>query len=132
MNQEPRAIDSKDEPGQYRDQVRAGVLKRVGMSGQPVTSRDDMVGTWDVGIDTSFGKLPPEPTFVYHLEADGGCVIDTMVGTNTLQNSGTWRLHDDGTLTLDQSRYFLLALADGRRVLWNGDGSLLLVLSRRG
>jgi hypothetical protein len=119
------------------------------MDGQPVTNRDDLVGSWDVASETSFGKQPPQPLFVYHLRADGSCVIETTLGGRTHQDTGKWRLNDDGTFTLlidcppdpatpglehgavDESRYFLLALRDGRRVLWNGDGSLLLVLSRQ-
>ena len=149
MDKEPRAIDPKDEPGEYRDRVREAVGKRVGVQGQPVTSRDELVGSWEVAADTSFGKLPPEPVFVYHLRADGSCVIETAAGGRTHRDTGRWRLNDDGTFTLrtdcppdpstpglehgavDESRYFLLGLPDGRRVLWNGDGSLLLVLSGR-
>ena len=149
MNKEPPAIDHMDEPGEYRNRVREGVLKRVGVQGQPVTSRDELVGSWDVAADTSFGKLPPDPMFVYHLRDDGSCVIETTVGGQRHRDTGKWRLNGDGTFTLltdcppdpstpgleqgavDESRYFLLGLSDGRRVLWNGDGSLLLVLSGR-
>jgi hypothetical protein len=149
MNKEPPAIDHKDEPGEYRDQVRKGVLKRVGMPGHRIASRDELVGSWDVAADTSFGKRPPEPLLVYHLRADGSCIIETNAGGQAHRDTGRWRLNDDGTLTLltdcmpdpstpglehgavDESRYFLLGLSDGRRVLWNGDSSLLLVLSGR-
>jgi len=149
MNKEPLPIDHKDELGEYRDKVRGGVVKRVGMDGQPTSSGDTLVGSWDVAADTSFGKLPPVPLFAYHLEADGSCVIETTTGAGTHRDTGKWRLNEDGTLTLlinclpdpdtlgleqgavDESRYFLLGLRDGRRVLWNGDGSLLLVLSRQ-
>jgi hypothetical protein len=149
MNREPAAIDQKEEPGEYRDRVRAGVIQRVGVQGQPVTSRDELVGSWDVAADTSFGKLPPAPMFVFHLHADGGCIMETIVGGRTQRDTGRWRLNDDCTFTLltdcppdpstpgleggavDESRYFLLGLSDGRRALWNGDGSLLLLLSNR-
>jgi hypothetical protein len=149
MNKEPPPIDHMDEVGAYRERVREGVMKRVGMQGQPVASRDALVGSWDVAAATSLGKAPPEPRFVYHLGADGGCVIETTVGGRTHRDTGKWRLNGDGTFTLlidcppdpstpgleqgavDESRYFLLGLPDGRRVLWNGDGSLLLVLTAR-
>jgi hypothetical protein len=149
MAKEPSAIDPKDEPGEYRDKVREAVLKRVGMQGKPIASRGELVGSWDVAADTSFGKMPPQPLFVYHLRADGSCIIETTAGGGTHRDTGKWRLNDDATLTLltdspadpsipglehgavDESRYFLLGLPDGRRVLWNGDGSLLLLLSGR-
>jgi hypothetical protein len=137
-----------DEPGEYRSKVRKEVWKRVGMRGQAVSSRDDLVGSWDAAVDTSFGKLPPEPAFVYHLRADGSCVIETTTGGKTHQNTGKWRLNEDGTFSLllwcapdpefgieepqlDEDRRHIAALADGRLVMWNGDSSLLVILSGR-
>jgi hypothetical protein len=99
-NHEPPVVDQKDEPGAYRDRVREAVVKRVGMQGKPVTSRAEMIGSWDVAADTSFGKLPPEPTFVYHLRKDGSCVIETTVKGTTHRDSGGWRLNGDGSLLL--------------------------------
>jgi hypothetical protein len=148
MHNEPRPIDHKDEPGDYRQKVREEVEKRVGMPAQPVGSRDELLASWNVAIDTSFGKLPPEPRFVYHLRPDGTCVIETTVEGRTLQDTGKWRLNGDGTFSLltlcpaapefgidqpqlDEDRRHVAALADGRLVMWNGDGSLLLVLSRQ-
>jgi hypothetical protein len=149
MNTEPRPIDEKDEAGDYRQRVREGVEKRIGMQGQPITSADELVGSWDVAADTSMGKLPPEPMFVYHLRREGSCVMEMTAGGRTHRDTGNWRLNGDGTFTLltdcppdpstpgledgavDEARYFLLGLPDGRRVLWNGDGSSLLVLSGR-
>jgi hypothetical protein len=146
---EPLVIDHMDEPGEYRARVREAVLKRLGTEGAPVAGREAMVGSWDVAFAASFGKLPPEPRCVYHLRADGGCTIETAAAGHTHRDTGRWRLNADGTFTLlidcrpdpstpglerggvDESRYFLLGLADGRRVMWNGDGSLLLVLSSR-
>jgi hypothetical protein len=148
MNKEPPAIDHKDEPGEYRDKVREGVWKRIGMQGQAVTSRDELVGSWDVAVDTSFGKVPPEPMFVYHLRTDGSSVIETTAGGKTHQDTGKWRLNDDGMFSLltwcppapefgidepqlDEDRRHVAALTDGRLVMWNGDGSFLLVLCQR-
>ena len=100
MNKEPSVIDHNDEPGEYRDKVREGILKRVGMQGQPIGSRDELVGEWDVAADTSFGKMPPQPLFVYHLGTDGSCFIETTVGGGTHRDTGKWRLNDDGTFTV--------------------------------
>jgi hypothetical protein len=33
---------------------------------------------------------------------------------------------------MEETRFHLAGLPDGRRVVWNDDGSLVLVLSRRG
>jgi hypothetical protein len=148
MDNEPLPVDHKDEPGDYRQQVREGVEKRVGMRGQPVTGPDELVGSWDVAADTSLGELPPKPMFVYHLHTDGSSVVETTAGDRMHRNTGEWRLNSDGTFSLltwcppdpefgidkpqlDEERNFVAALADGRLVMWNGDGSLLLVLSRQ-
>jgi hypothetical protein len=151
MNNEPRPIDHKDEPGDYRQKVREGVEKRVGMRGQPITRPDELVGSWDVAADTSFGELPPKPMFVYHLRADGSSIVETTVGGGTggtHRDTGEWRLNRDGTFSLltwcppapefgidepqlEEDRRHVAALADGRLVMWNGDGSSLLVLSRK-
>jgi hypothetical protein len=86
--------------------------------------------------------------FVYHLREDGSSVIETTAGRGRHRNTGEWRLNRDGTFSLltwcppdpefgidkaqlDEERSFVAALADGRLVMWNGDGSLLLVLSRQ-
>jgi hypothetical protein len=131
MNQEPRGIDPMDEPGEYRDKVRQGVAKRVGMVGQPLAKRDELFGSWEVAVDTSFGKSPPQPLGIYHLEGDGSCVIETTVAGGTVRNTGKWELNDDGTFKLlidcapdpdipgledgaaDESRFFVLALPEG-------------------
>lgn len=118
------------------------------MRGQAISSRDGFVGSWDVAVDTSFGKLPPEPMSICHLGADGTCVTETTAGGATHRDIGQWRLNGDGTFSLltwcppdpefgidepqlDEDRRHVAALADGRLVMWNGDGSLLVVLSRR-
>src|SRR5262249_39839173 len=88
LDNEPRPIDHKDEPGDYRQKVREGVEKRVGMRGQPVTGPDELVGSWDVAADTSLWELPPKPMFVYHLHADGISVVETTAGGGEQRNTG--------------------------------------------
>ncbi len=86
--------------------------------------------------------------FVYHLRADGSSLIETTAGGGTHRDTGEWRLNRDGTFSLltrcppapefgidepqmEEDRRLVAALTDGRLVMWNGDGSLLLVLSRQ-
>jgi hypothetical protein len=144
---EPAPIDIKDEPGEYRARVRESIQERIGMRGEPIKDRNDLVGDWDVAYDRWFEKLPPKLVFVYHMQADGTLSIETLLDGRRLQDSGWWKLNSDGTFTkliscppdpsipglengaIDDSRYHLLGLADGRRVIWNGDGSLVLILS---
>lgn len=151
MKREPRLIDHKDEYGEYRDRVRKAVLREVGMQGQgeSIASRDQLVGWWDSTGNPSLEQQPPETDSVYHLQSDGGCLVKTIIGERIFEENGRWRLNDDGTFSLlfadppdpsvpglehgatEERRYFLLGLPDGRRVLWNGDGSHVELLSPR-
>lgn len=151
MKKEPRLIDHKDEYGEYRDRVREGVLKELGVQGQgdPIASRNQMIGWWDSSVNPSLEQQPPETDFVYHLRADGSCLVKTIVGERSFEEVGQWRLNDDGTFSFifidppdpsvpglengggEENRRFLLGLPDGRRVLWNGDGSHRELLSPR-
>lgn len=151
MKSEPRLIDHKDEYGEYRNRVRANVLSEVGAQGQgePITSRDQLIGWWDV--DAVYINEPPEPLFIYHLRADGSCIIKIVNGRKKEEDNTKvrWKLNDNGTFSLffeyppdpsipgfenaaiEEQRRFLLGLREGRRVLWNGDGSSVSLLSPR-
>ena len=147
VQNEPRQIDAKDEPGAYRAQIRDNVMRRVGMHGEPVSDRSLLIGFWDVTVDMSMGHLPPEPFGAYNLKFDGSCDIETAIGDQMLKSTAWWRLNADGTFSLfvscspdpsvpalengaiDEQRYFLMRMPDGRQALWNGDGSVLLLLS---
>jgi hypothetical protein len=143
---EPQPIDHMDTPGEYRQQVRAGVLNRVGGSGRPVADRAQLVGSWDVTLVELTGPQS-EPTFVYRLGRDGTAAIE-VAGQADSASAGEWRLNPDGTFSLllwcppmpefgidepqrDEDRRHLAALKDGRIVAWNGDGSSVLLLSPR-
>lgn len=146
---EPAPIDHMDEPGEYRARIRESVQQRIGNRGEPVKDRTELIGDWDVSYDRWFEKLPTKLAFIYHLHADGTLLIETLVDDRRLEDFGQWRLNSDGTFSevieclpdptipgmengaIDESRFHLLGLRDGRRVLWNGDGSLVLLLSRR-
>lgn len=141
---EPAPIDHMDTPGEYRQQVRAGVFGRMGTPGRAVGDRKELLGDWDVGFVGLAGG-EPEPAFVYRLRPDGGAVVEMPGQPPSL---GEWRLNPDGTFSLltwcpadpefgmpepqlDEDRRHLAALPNGRLVTWNGDGSLVLLLSPR-
>jgi hypothetical protein len=82
---------------------------------------------------------------VYRLRPDGTAVVEMA---EQPPSAGEWRLNLDGTFGLlrwcppipeygitepqfDEDRRHLAALADGRLVAWNGDGSSVLLLSPR-
>jgi hypothetical protein len=143
---EPGPIDMKDIPGPYRDEVRAAVLGRLG-GGGPLARPEELTGSWDVAFDRSLGGAT-QPAFVYHLRPDGTSEVE-VAGGEVGPTTGHWSLNPDGTFSLmtwcpplpevaipewgmEEARFHLAGLADGRRVIWDGDGSLVLVLSPRG
>ena len=138
-------VDHKDEPGEYRERVRAGVLGRVGAQGSAVTSREKLVGDWLVGF-VGFQGQEPKQAFVYRLTSDGKAVIEMTGQLASTENK--WRLNEDGSFSMlvwiaAMPEYGLrptqpmkksgctsaVPLPDGRFVLWNGDGSLVKLLS---
>jgi hypothetical protein len=138
---EPGPIDAT---GQFQDGVRAAVLGRFG-GGGPLTRAEELVGTWDVAFERSAAG---EPAFVYHLRDDGTSEVE-VAGGGAGPSVGHWSLNPDGTFSLltwcpplpevaipewgmEEARFHLAGLPDGRRVVWNDDGSRVLVLSRRG
>ena len=139
---EATPIDHKDEPGDYRRGVREYVIQRTGASGSPVADRRELVGEW-IGTALSTGRA----LFAYGFRDDETATFGSADGTWP-SAEGEWRLNRDGTLSLlepcaadaefgiedsqlVEERRHLAALDDGRLVTWNGDGSLVIVLSRR-
>lgn len=136
-------IDHKDEPGDYRDRVRAVVLKPFGGRSRRITRPEQLVGDWDV-----CWMGPVDYKRIDQLRADGTyCrkVLDSPIGPSI----GEWRLHPDGSYgefcwcapnpelgilepTLDEEKYFIAAISDKRMVTWNGDGSWVLLWTPRG
>ena len=143
---EPAPVDHKDTPGEYRQQVRELVFRRVGSRGEPVTSPHKLVGVWDV----AFVGLNPsdlKPLVVYSLAKDGTATIQ-VVGQPDLTSSDQWRLNSDGTFSiltwcppnprfgiiepqLDEDRRHIAALPTGQLVAWDGDGGSLYLFSPR-
>jgi hypothetical protein len=146
MKQEPSPIDHMDEPGEYREQVRAGVFSRFGVLGRPVEDCGHLAGAWDVYFVSLVGP-DPNPAFLYRLDEGGRAALE-MIGQPGPPTAGEWRLNPDGTFSLvqwcphlpelgilepqlEEDRRHVAALPDGRLVAWNGDGSSVLLLSPR-
>jgi|SRR6185369_4220074 len=138
-------IDHKDKPGECRDRVRDEVLSQFTVEASVVTSRQDIVGSWQWRA-----SIPPVGEVVMHYRFLPSGQFASTISTqpsHVSSEKNRWELNPDGTLSLfhwfdaehstvrgragyEETRYFLRALADGRRVLWNGDGSLVLALER--
>jgi hypothetical protein len=138
-------IDHKDEPGPYREEVRRELLEPFGGVGEPVTRSDELIGRWDVFFCSSRNWQSVKQAFAYEFREDGSAGIE-VVGQGP-QPDGEWRLNDDRTFTLstwcapipqyninepiiNEVRCHINRLPDGRFVMWNGDGSLVKLLSR--
>ena len=135
-------IDENDEPGAYREAVCAGVLALFGCEASLIASRSDMVGTWEWRAVDEMGEDMGFPPVACQLYEDGRCV-STIPGHPPTEHQ--WALNADATLSfcypvkvpvgsalpsIDETRFFVRALADGRRVLWNGDASVVKVFER--
>ena len=138
-------IDHKDEAGEYRDSVRDTVLSQFSIPCSIVTNREEMVGTWrwrasipPVGEVVTEYRFLPTGRFTSKMSRQPQQVSS---------DKNKWELNQDGTFSLhywfdadhstvvgragfEESRYYLRALADGRRVLWNCDGSVVLILEQ--
>jgi hypothetical protein len=141
---EPDPIDHKDKPGELRDRVRASIFQRVAAVGALVVSSEQLTGTWHVdfiGIrGESIGKR-----YVLRLQPDGQAISEYP--GRLPSDRDRWKLNDDGSFsrwawceampkygihepTMEETRMHAAVLEDGRVVLWNGDGSLVKLLSR--
>jgi hypothetical protein len=137
-------VDHKDTPGEYRSAVRSGVFKRVGEVGTGLTSREQLIGDWTARFVGMHGETLGKP-IVYRLRPDGQAIIEMEGQPPSTRNE--WRLNADGTFslmvwcdampkygllepTLEEGRMHAVALESGSFVLWNGDGSLVILLSR--
>jgi hypothetical protein len=137
-------VDHKDAPGDYRSAVRSGVFQRVGAAGAAVLSREQIVGDWTVSFVGVHGEKRGKPT-VYRFRPDGQAIIEMEGQPPSTRNE--WRLNVDGTFSLmvwcdampkygllepglEEDRMHLAVIEGGSLVLWNGDGSLVKMLSR--
>ncbi len=137
------SIDEKDESGEYRERVRSGVLARFNSAANVVTNRSDMIGTWRWQPLARPDANVRVPAVTYQFLEDGTCITTLP---NRPSERSRWSLEIDGTFSIyvvmapapehtvnagqERMRFYLRALSDGRRVLWNGDGSLVKILER--
>jgi hypothetical protein len=136
-------VDHKDRPGDYRQLVRAAVFSRVGAEGIAVASREKLVGDWLVSFVGLQGEKLKQ-VFVYRLKPDGKATIEMTGQPPSTENK--WRLNKDGSFSMlhwtaampdyglpdpthEEVRMHLAALPERRFVLWNGDSSIVELLS---
>jgi len=135
-------IDHKDSDPEYRAAVRKSVEQTVGEKLLPVENPQSLVGDWEV----SFPRVPAwqgKPT-IYSFRADETYSTSPQPadpahpsrwkierGEAMVQSSWCPPLPEVGIKKGSYSRqvYHCAWLASGRFVLWNGDSSLIQLLS---
>ena len=127
-------IDHKDSDLEYRQEVRDVIEKEYGPL-QSMSSRDELVGKW-------IHSLFSEDDALYVLSEDGTvrCKFDNDANPNGKWSFETDRFTDwtwceaDPEFGLDEGTwniesYHCMKTKNGRVVLWNGDGSLRMILT---
>lgn len=132
-------IDHKDSDPEYRAVVRRGIETRLGCGLTALESPEALLGDWN----RTFPQLPKQASQQFSYFADG-----TFAAPDDTESSprGRWTV-EHGTYTettwcapvpeyginegtWNPSTYHAAVTPAGAIVLWNGDGSLLMLLTR--
>jgi hypothetical protein len=130
-------VDHKESDAKYAEIVRAGVAQRVGAELLPIDDPAFLVGKWRSSLGLSRRSRDVE-----HF-ADG-----TMPASANLPDAkpGKWRLKGDTYIqttwvppmpeygidnaSWSEEAYRCARISEGQFVYWNGDGSLVITLTR--
>lgn len=135
-----RPIDHKDSDPEYAALVRGDVAKRAGCDLLDTVDPTAIVGRWRSSIDYRHKE-----SFDHDFRADGTCSTPiSFLGPTP----NTWRIDGDHFIKhswcppapeygihepMDNIETYRCALlSDGRFAYWNGDGSLVVFLTRVG
>ncbi|WP_146523630.1 hypothetical protein [Stieleria varia] len=133
-------IDQKDSDAEYRALVRDGIAKSLGVTLNDLSDPDILVGEWEHTIPQMPERKPttitfrPDGTFKTPASRDDIPVPKWEVTTQTYVQT-TWCPPmpeydiEEGFWTQDA---FLCAMIDRDRVVvWNGDGSVVWLFTRK-
>jgi len=140
-------IDHKDEPGAYRDAVFDSIRRNLGFTGSAPANAEFCLGDWTCSL---FQPFAPEKykAFTYQsFRSDGSAPARAVDGSFDTPKD-RWALNDDIGFSLwayvepmpeygikeptfSEDRYHVLIKDQNEFVLFNGDGSIVLVYSRR-
>ncbi len=134
-------IDHKDKLGEQRKAVFAEVQERVGFTGTPPKGASDFLGDW------TYRFLSKTEPFAYkRFHADGRAPGKAVDGSFDNPND-RWRLNEDGSFSdwyyiepmpeygieeagHGEERYHVLFRDADTFILFNGDGSLIMIYER--
>lgn len=131
-------VDHKDSDPEYRRAVRAAVESVVGSTLTDVTEPATLFGHWR----QAFAAFPDQDPQNYEYRADGTLVSPydqpgnppnewRLVANQCVQLTWCEPMPDYGMPegTYEETRYHCAKSDDGKIVLWNGDGSIIITLS---
>ncbi len=141
-------IDNKDEPGEYRAAVFDQVQNELGFSGEPPSGPAIFLGDW-VTVTQIHGLRPTEPvppSAVRSFLEDGTTPLKAVDGSFEYTKD-RWVLNDDGSFSIwafvepmpeygifepmhSEDRYHVIMNGSDKFVLFNGDGSLMMLYER--
>ncbi len=139
-------IDHKDEPGAYRTAVFEAVQRTLDFKGEEPTDRNVFFGDWVCRFGNPYSIGASLPTSYQSFDPDGNAPAKAIDGT--WQNlKDRWALNSDHSFSLwsyvepmpeygideptySEERYHVLMKSTEEFVLFNGDGSLILIYTR--
>lgn len=140
-------IDNKDKPGQDRDAVFEEVQRELNFRGQTPTDAVFFIGDWTCTYSSNFASWDNLPPDVFRsFFADGAAPGRAVDGTWD-QPKDRWKFNEDKSFsdwtyidpmpeygidkpTFSEDRYHVLIRSPDKFVLFNGDGSLIMIYSR--
>lgn len=139
-------IDHKDEPGEYRAAIFEAVQSTLGFKGEPPSGPAVFIGDWVCRTGNPY-SIATEPLVSYQtFRADGSSLARAMDGSwenmkdrwelNSNRSFSLWSYVDAmpdygiDEPTYSEERYHVLVKNQDEFVLFNGDGSLLMIYSR--
>lgn len=139
-------IDNKDEPGQYRREVFEDVQAQLGFKGAPPTRAEAFLGDWLYRFHWRHDTRNTTPTARQSFQKDGYAPAKALDGS--FENpKDRWVLNEDMSLsiwshvdampdygipepTYSEDRYHVLLNGPDTFVLFNGDGSIIMIYER--
>lgn len=120
-------IDAKDKSPAFRQQIWGSVESRIGSPLKPIASNTTFTGVWDVEAEM-FGTR--QPMFQYDFDEDGTMTITAVSGETQATEEDSYNVRDEGQMVISGETYHAATTEDDTLVLFNGDGSLVLIAKK--
>lgn len=138
-------IDHKDEPGEYRDAVFAEVQRLLGFTGSKPNDVNVFLGDWKCSMKP-YLEGHSEPKYYQRFLSNGSAPVKACDGSYD-NPKDKWKFNDDKSFSLctyveampeygiekptyQEDCYHALIKDKNEFILFNGDGSLILLYKR--